>query len=386
MDSRHLSHVIDPSNKMCQVQYLQPSSYTDNYALGPTVVASTSQAPPSSSVTPRAYRALLIPEILELILRHAAPRTQYAARNVNTTWRSTAQYVLSSQHRSHHPCSPVEHGQLIDTSLSWLQPSDDKIADAEREAVTLSHKALTELETPFWPARITQAHALSEPAYLAIQSLYHRFHWRPPVSHPQNEDPRWLDLSQLRLNPYLLELFSERLETNVGWCEITLKPGPSQHRVIKKPLPDDAFAQLIGPMFITEPPCKSLGIYASQLGTSNLHLLARVCNEDGIRIHQFLSALEEHAKDLLHVWMGQANFLHKRIREPHWTTFTTILEKHLPWIYAGSPKFMVYLEEMNVGSEILAKQFYRMARNFDSKCESERYRDVATDQTPRSGD
>jgi hypothetical protein len=108
------------------------------------------------------------------MLRHAPPRAQYAAWNVNTTWRSTVSYILESQYRSYHPCSPVAYGQFTSPDLMWLPPSDEEVASVEQDAPTLSSKTIPELAQVYYPARLAQAHSLSELAYRAIQTAYER--------------------------------------------------------------------------------------------------------------------------------------------------------------------------------------------------------------------
>jgi len=50
-----------------------------------------------------ARRVFDIPELLEMILRYATTDSQYAAWNVELSWRQTICYILASRYHSHHP-------------------------------------------------------------------------------------------------------------------------------------------------------------------------------------------------------------------------------------------------------------------------------------------
>jgi hypothetical protein len=313
-----------------------------------TVATHGLQVPASPNLSASVHRLLLIPELLELILRQATPQAQHTAWNVDRLWRRTIEHILAYECRSYYPCSPVEYGDRIDiqTGISWMQPSDDEIAHVEQETATASQRPLHELRQVYYPARIVQASSLSGAAYLAIQDAYERLQWKLAETDAVDQSRRWIDLSQFMMNPHVVELFGDRMQLKLGRCEIALKAGTGQPRLVQGSLPSGNFANLIADMFLTEPPCKALGIYMTQQHSHHLHLLVTVSNEDGIRVGQFLGALQQHAGKLLSAWRVQVEHFRRKIGWSHWADFSTTEQKRLPWIYHGSPKFFVFLEQI----------------------------------------
>jgi hypothetical protein len=242
-----------------------------------------------------AHCVFFIPELRELILRHAPPRAQYAAWHVNTTWRSTVSYILESHYRSYHPCSPIAYGQLTSPDLVWLPPSDEEVASVEQDAPTLSSKTLPDLALVYYPARLSQAHSLSEPAYRAIQTAYERVRFESPAPLSSNQFRQWLDLSQLSFNPYFLDLWLTVCSSSLADVTLLYTRGPPQHRVFRKPLRDAAFEKLIRSMYLTEPPCQALSIHIPRACHPTRNLATKVCDANGIRVGHFLSELEHHA-------------------------------------------------------------------------------------------
>jgi hypothetical protein len=252
-----------------------------------------------------AGRVLTVPELLEMILQYTAPYTQYAAWNVNTTMRCTIKHILGSRYRAAGLQKPVDYGEAIEASPLWLQPSEEEIAEIEQFAATLPSKTHREATQRIFPARIIQARALSAEASTAIYTAWERFHQKVPQSLSQATDERWCDSSQLRFNPYFLDLFSDRIQLKLGRCEITLRPG-TQQLLYKRPLPEADFAQLIGSMFLTDPPCKSLGVYVPRVGSGSLEPVTKILDVDGIRVGHVLSTLREHSNVALDTWHKQA--------------------------------------------------------------------------------
>jgi hypothetical protein len=84
-------------------------------------------------------KTLGISEMLEAILRAAAPEVQLTAYRVSASWRDAAEYVIQSTAKSstwfgvHHPCEPVQFGDPIDDALDWKQPSDEELDNFSRE-------------------------------------------------------------------------------------------------------------------------------------------------------------------------------------------------------------------------------------------------------------
>jgi hypothetical protein len=317
--------------------------------------------------TPVVLRVLLIPELLEMILQYAAPSTQYTAWNVNTTWRSTIKHILGSRHRSAGSQKPVDYGQVMETSPLWLQPSEEEIAEIEQFAATLSSKTHREATERFFPARIVQARALSLEASTAIYTAWERFYQQVPQSLSQATDEHWCDLSQLRFNPYFLDLYSGRVQLKLGRCEITLRPG-TQRLLYKRLLPEADFTQLIGSMFLTDPPCKAIGVYVPRVGSGSLEPVAKILDVDGIRVGHLLSTLQEHCNVALDTWHKQAEKLRRDISESHWIKFTANWQKRYPWSCPGFPKFTVFFEQVEEISVPIAKVIHYHGEDFEGLC------------------
>jgi hypothetical protein len=336
-----------------------------------SVPKSTSEPPNSRASTQPdfpapVHRMLLIPELLELILQQATPETQHNSWNVNRLWRSTLERILAYEYRSYHPCPPVGYADHIrlDSDISWMQPSTDEIAVVERELENAAQKGLHELAEVYYPARIAQAIDLPEDAYVAIRTSYERLRFKPAESNPTDRSRRWSDLSQIRMNPHIVELFGIRMEIKRGRWEIALKAGGDQPCLLQGSLPGGNFADRIADMFLTDPPCKALGVYVDQSPSAFLKQLARVCDEDGIRVRPFLDALEHHANELLSTWISQANDMRQEIKESHWTDYSTAQQKRRLWKHYGSPKFVVFLEQTDVGPPTLAQNASTYGEDF----------------------
>ncbi|KAL1799431.1 hypothetical protein ACET3X_003468 [Alternaria dauci] len=325
-----------------------------------TVATQALRAATISNPSAPVHRLLLIPELLELILRQATPQAQHTAWNVSRFWRKTLEHILAYQYRSRYPCPPVGYGERIDIQkgISWMQPSDDDIARVEQETVNASQRPLRELSQVYYPAIIAQASSLSSAAYLAIQDTYERLQWKPAQPNPIDQSRRWIDLSQFRMNPHVVELFGGRMEPKLGHCEISLKAGTGQPCLLRGSLPSGNFANLIADMFLTEPACKAVGIYMTQIYSQHLQLLATVSNKDGVRVGQFLDALHHHAGKLLTRWRSQVEDLWRKIGWPQWADLSTPEQKRRPWIYPASPKFFVFLEQTQRGPRTLAQKAY----------------------------
>jgi len=310
-----------------------------------------------------ARRAFDIPELLEMILLYATTDSQYAAWNVDVSWRQTTRYILASRYHSHHPCPPVNHGQRIDRGLSWLQPTEQEIIDIEHAILSLRQgtpqgpattTAFIPAPSPYFPARISQARNIPRLYYNKIRNCYEHIRYSLPGMLPQFGSPCWLDLSQFNFNPYFLELFSERVRLHLGRCEIILGPCSSEQRVYKRPLPQTAFDELISSMFLTEPPCKAVGIYLPRRRAPVLRLVAKIRDAGGIRVGQVLRTLEQNADDALSCWKNGV----KSIEGRDWTAFTRWDEKRRATDFEAYPKFMIFLESDEDASTTIAKRSF----------------------------
>jgi hypothetical protein len=145
------------------------------------------------------------------------------------------------------------------------------------------------------------------------------------------------------------------------------------------PLPYAEFTQLIGSMFLTEPPCKELGVYVPSIaGNRRLDRVCGVQDEGGIRINHLLSTIQEHSKDVIELWKKLAEDLKSMISEPPWILHTLAGEKLRHWLYPGMPTFVIVLESGEEDREkTLAKCCYGLGEDFKRMCESQWYEDMS---------
>ena len=103
------------------------------------------------------------------------------------------QYILESKYRSTIPALPVNHGQRIDMSLDWMQPTEEEIAELENDVAAIQKMPH---DWFFFPARLTQAHKLSHATYDIIGTAMNRRFLPGEFEYPSRQDgPKWLDLS-----------------------------------------------------------------------------------------------------------------------------------------------------------------------------------------------
>ena len=133
---------------------------------------------------------------------------------------------------------------------------------------------------------------MSPEAYTTIKAFEAGLYWYLPTLElpPQEEGPRWLDISQLSFDPHFLGLFLECVSLTFRRCEIKLLLTTEDALTWKRVLPEPEFSRLIGSMFLTQPPCKSLSIHTD---SGYLEPVARIVDPGGIRIGQLLSTLEQ---------------------------------------------------------------------------------------------
>jgi len=326
-----------------------------------------------------ARRVFDIPELLEMILRYATTDSQYAAWNVDVSWRQTIRYILASRYHSHHPCPPVNHGQRIDRQLSWLQPTEQEIIDIEHAILSLPQGPATTTSTPipglrpYFPAKIFQARNIPQLYYDKIRNWYGFMWLRRSGRLPQFGSPCWLDLSQFSFNPYFLGLFPGRVRLHLGRCEIILSPCSSEQRVYKRPLPQRAFDELISSMFLTEPPCKALGIYLPRYSGRALRLVAKVRDAEGIRVGQVLRTLEQNADDALSCWKDGSKDFRRDIEELCWSELTRWDAKLNASNSEAYPKFIIFLEPDEDASTPIAKRTFSLGNETKQARQEEWY-------------
>ena len=304
------------------------------------------------------HQALRIPEVLEAILHHATPSAQYSAWHVSVRWRAVVEQILRPKSSLH---APVEHGQAIDQCHAWLQPSAEDIARFEQEVTA-------HLQAPpshyFYPALLTQAQGLSQSTYAAARTLLQRHYGVSTADFPELKRPQWLDLGQFTFSPYFLDLFPGRLQLKPGRCEIALPPELFGSSLIQCQLPASVFLHLVGDMFLTEPPCMTIGIYhltTQPDGYAMTERSTRVHNDEGVRIRDIILALRGLENETMDVWKNQVHKIRQQLATADWTAFTFQDEKSRLWKMSGYPKFILFLEPSRDSAKTLAPDAYNHA-------------------------
>jgi len=337
-----------------------------------------------SGCTGLPHSALLIPELLEYILRLATPSAQCAAWYVSRSWRLTTEYIWMQQYHNPQPCEAIEFGQSYDPSLHWLPAAKEDIIELEQSAPLLLQQSVTSegwgKPAPFIPARLTQDPSVPVHTYATLQAWYdRRFHGahNGVVLLPSRADgPRWLDFSQFCFNPYFLDLLHGRVVFKHGRCEINFQPG--SRNVFACPLPANVFESTIGSMYLTQPPCKTLGLYLTYQDGEHLHLLERVHSVDGIRVQEFLTALQHHSAEAYRTWRNRAAKLKQAIAQPHWTSFSYGYWRRKFWTVPGCPRFAIFLEDVDGAEHTMTKSAFCWCEYLRDVCQKEWYEDIAT--------
>jgi hypothetical protein len=170
------------------------------------------------------------------------------------------QHIIGQSHRTPYPCLPVDHGQLLDPSLNWLQPTQNELWDTDALVATLPSMDSSEALRHFVPARLTQCQGLNPQSTSILLHLYHGF-------------------------------LARALSLSYGLDKL----------------------QWLDPSFLTEPPCKTLGMYTLQNG--HLTALTRLHETTGVKVSQFMEALDPHGRDFLEPWKVLAEGMMLGIRK-----------------------------------------------------------------------
>jgi hypothetical protein len=326
------------------------------------------------------HRALDISEIIDAILQLAGPEALSAAWNVSSTFRRSVRSVIGSRHGKSfwesHLDTPVEYNRYLDASTaSSIQPSMEELEKFQSDAPdvvqslcdgSMASGLMMLPKFGYLPARWRQL--VDGPADLLsalddfdqFQDRY--FGYNYGITHrvgpiPPSPHLHWLDLSQFKLNTFFAHLFGQRLkhdrsDKSTGKCEIDLNPATSprnlliDHRIVSSGL-----IIFMDSMFVTQPPCKVIGIYHNRDNSSpvvfermgcfnslvsNLELLGRVRNDEGIRIGELIAALKSYAPRVLSAWTERVEQLQSKVATGHWTDDI--------WNVPGQPRITLLLD------------------------------------------
>jgi hypothetical protein len=325
----------------------------------------------------RSHRALAIPELLDNILSHAGPDVQLAAWSISRTWRRSALALIGSRQGDSfwHSCAePVEYGDTLGTH-HWVIPNEQEtemfssivLKDVARRPTRQGSKFL------YFPALFTQQLDLPDDVCSALndldtvqnekrefsafcQLLRHARRSRKP-----DADIYWLDMSQFHFNPYFGALFGDRMQQRRGRFDIDLhsvySASPGQLLVDRMRYPP-SLLDCIGRMYLTQPPCKVLGVYhqAKENATQSTHrvpnvqLLERIHNAGGIRVSELLAALDRYAPVILSTWIQRVKDLAKKVETGHWQEDI--------WNVPGAPRISILLDNTDMGSDAFDDDVY----------------------------
>ncbi|KAI4676382.1 uncharacterized protein J4E88_007298 [Alternaria novae-zelandiae] len=319
-----------------------------------------------------------VPELVENIIRFADEETQmHAAWNVSTLWRHTVAHVMTTPN-SFRPLLPyevVERGSTrnLDAMSSLPEPSDEDFQIFEQEMLLLREfqasrdadvatrdYAWSGIYRPYWPARIYASKALPD----HLKTLYHLASIRNSLN---SETDEWRDFTQFEMNTYFQTVFARQLTESVGVYEFKLEPLDRIENLVFGTTPYlGAFRGLVGPMQLTQPPCKAIELRVQvpfvhpdtqrdvgyPLFTSDsMNTIVHVLNSSGITCEQLCEALEECADMVLRHWRRCA----KQFREnvlglEHYTNGI--------WTLRGRPTIYIVLSDirprtLNVSSSAL---------------------------------
>jgi hypothetical protein len=271
-----------------------------------------------------------------------------------------------------------------------MPPTEAEISDMSREVFDRSKifdyadSASSESysEHMYHPACWSQAECLPEALWFAFRKLWNFYHSHQATYSPllslEPFDNRWLDLNQIKLNPYFSHLFGKRLRQKYGRVEIEMLASPSH--LTKSPFATlDSLNYLIRPMFATQPPCKGLGIYIipSVIRDEKNGFfptpLAYIRNDDGTRIGKLLDALERNSPAVVTSWLADAEFHRDRFASHDWLYFPrfghSIISRELYWanFYDICPRVMIILDghQPRPNKMYCARSSYALVNNYN---------------------
>jgi hypothetical protein len=276
---------------------------------------------------------------------------------VSLLWRSSALTVIRSQNnmyrfRSSSGHAPtIAYSQVITSHMRPPRPTSDEQEKFGRhiDIMMRQHWSVPSERRTYPLARYTQLPEISPEMrdrlfFLGI--VQDQFNGNALASKPIAD--HWLDLSQVETNPYfgLLGIWGDRIKQRLGCWEIDLHA----HSVMKSPILEHdgittALLGAIGSMCITNPPVRCIGIYrdgiiAKDGDTRKKGLLARICDNEGVKISEFLETLHQVAPILLETWLSRAQKLVDEVKHSHWIDDI--------WNVSGFPRFFIHLDHTDM--------------------------------------
>jgi hypothetical protein len=230
------------------------------------------------------HRALNIAELLDRILTYAGPDCHLiTAWSVSRAWRRFAVALVASRAEGSFRQSggePVDYGDPMSADHAALCAPTTK--DLEDFGSTLRSNLARISRVPgepgtkycYFPGNLTQQPSLPDDLCATLndmENLQHHtlmqtefgFGQQQTHSSRDSDDIYWLDWSQFDINPHFQSLFGRRVRQQRGRLEIDLRRSPStasSSLIFDHTLYPPCLLELLGPMFVTRPPCKTIGI------------------------------------------------------------------------------------------------------------------------------
>jgi hypothetical protein len=220
----------------------------------------------------------------------------------------------------------------------------------------------------FWPSRLHQA--LSLPSYIDVA---YRQVWAQTIiaEYSLAPGPRWLDLSQVHFNPYFTALFEVCIRFPYGHCSIDLVPG--QRYLTASPIiRSKELGDLVKGMFVTQPPCKALGIYVHGEGSHNqTKRINHVHSEEGIRIGQLLESLDECIPEIIEHWSSKVLRSRDILANRVCTGYSFDNQRDGFWNWMGrqpTPRILIMLETVEGVENNIARLSADFRQRIDDRC------------------
>jgi hypothetical protein len=166
---------------------------------------------------------------------------------------------------------------------------------------------------------MAQAESLSEATWTAYRKLWNFTYQGPQLTPPlslESLDNHGLDSSQIELNPF----FRRRTE-----IDLLVRPNCITTSTFANL---DSLNHSIRPIFVVQSPYKGLEIH---IITSPMHdhdnghyptLLARIRDDDGVRIGQLLDTIHSNSPAVVASWVADAEYHRDRLPSRCWRTFS----------------------------------------------------------------
>ena len=327
-------------------------------------------------------RVFGIAELLEKILRHANSSAHLIALSVCHKWKDVALHIMRPSSVIHdfahaYPCPPVKFGDRVPQQLNWLPATTEEFdylafeyeqnLGWERDGIYRGMLRFQESDRPniiktvCYPGRITMAsNATSDQIYGAKFSYYEQLLWNDIQVdfhyHARHVHlPKWVDVTQFRLNTYFANLIQDAFEVINGLYEISLQPlCPMDSGSTWDSLPPAAISYL-ATQFITQPPVISLNVSTwipmmdKPRVRKALHIV-NVRNDNGIRVSELLAAMKAASGLAVEHWKYWARLLHAAVKNGH--------PKQDFWVVDGRPKLLISLDPFVSGESSATSLHY----------------------------